>query len=109
LRSTGIPYVIVCQSRRNYQRSVDHEDCIAFFARNGTVWQERVERGGGPPVPNGVELRVVLDWVKDMVKWYQDGTEIASTMISKHLKGKRLVPYIQLNFVGDQVTFNKRR
>lgn len=59
-------------------------------------------------MPNGVEIRVVLDWIKDMVKWYQDGVEIGSTMISTHLKGKRLVPYIQLNYVGDQVTFNKK-
>lgn len=27
--------------------------------------------------------------------------------MSKHLMDKRLVPYIQMNYVGDQVTWNE--
>lgn len=57
-------------------------------------------------IPSGVEVRVVVDREKEMVKWYQNGVEIGSTIISPHLLSKRLVPYIQLNYEGDRVTFN---
>ena len=60
-------------------------------------------------IHDGVELRIAVDMDKQIIKWFQDGKEIGSTMIGKNLLGKRLVPYIQLNYPGNQVTFNKSR
>lgn len=97
---------IASQSRRNYKHSHDHPDCITYFAKTGMVWELGRSRGGGPVIPSGVELRVVVDREKEMVKWFQNGEEIGSTIISPHLLAKRLVPYIQLNYEGDRVTFN---
>jgi hypothetical protein len=62
------------------------------------VWEQGICRGGGPVIPSGVEMRVVVDMEKEMVKWFQDGVEIGSTIIGKNLIVKRLVPYIQLNY-----------
>jgi hypothetical protein len=64
---------IVKQSRRNYEKSYESKDCICFFAKEGTVWQEKGCRGGGSPVYDGVEIRVVVDWLKGLIKWYQEG------------------------------------
>lgn len=60
-------------------------------------------------IPDGVQIRVVVDMDKQMIKWFQDGKEIGSTMIGKNMIGKRLVPYIQLNYPGNRVTFNQSR
>ena len=60
-------------------------------------------------IPDGVGLRIVADMDKQMIKWFQDGKQIGSTMIGKNLIGKRLVPYIQLNYPGNKVTFNISR
>ena len=48
----------------------------------------------------------MIDFLKGMVKWFQDGKEIGSAMIGAHLLGQRLVPYIQMSYKGDKVTFN---
>ena len=62
------------------------------------IWQEGMSMGGGESIPDGVEIRVVVDFPKETVKWYEDGREIGSAMIAKKLLPKRIVPYIQLNY-----------
>lgn len=56
----------------------------------------------------GTEMRVVVDLDKEIIKWIKNRVEIGSTMIGKNLLGKRLVPYIQLNYPNNRVTFNRR-
>lgn len=72
------------------------------------MWQDGGCRGGGPPVRDGVEIRVVVDFMNKLIKWYIKGVEIASTYIGKQLLDLRLVPYIQINYPDDYVTFNTR-
>jgi hypothetical protein len=43
-------------------------------------------RAGGPQIPNGVEIRIVVDMTKYMIKWYMDKREIACTVIREHLR-----------------------
>lgn len=81
---------------------------MAYFALNGTIWQEGKCIGGGQSIENGVQIRVVVDYPKETVKWYKDGSEIGSAMINKSLLTKNIVPYINMNYPGNQVTFNRR-
>jgi len=39
---------IANQNRRNYETSHNSEDCMTYFAKNGTVWQNGNSIGGGP-------------------------------------------------------------
>ena len=73
------------QNRRNYQNSHESSECISLFGKLGTVWQDGVSRGGGSPIPDRVELRVVVDFLKGLVKWFQEGIEIASTSLGSPL------------------------
>jgi hypothetical protein len=89
---------IVSQRRRNYQNSHLSEDLISFFAKTGAIWENGDCRGGGPQIPNGVEIRIVVDMDKGTVKWFMDRREIASTVINKRLRGERLVAYLEINY-----------
>ena len=74
---------------------------MAFYAYNSTIWQQGVSMGGGSPVRGKVEMRVVVDFLKELVKWYVEGVEVGSACMGKNLIGVRLVPYIQLNYPND--------
>jgi len=62
---------IANQNRRNYQSSYESPDCISYFGREGTVWSNGLCVGGGPHVPDEVEIIVVVVFLKNLVKWYQ--------------------------------------
>lgn len=66
--------------------------------------------GGGSHVPDNVEIIVVVDRIKNLVKWYQEGVEVASTVLEAQFRRPevRIVPCIHLTYAGDQVTFNER-
>jgi hypothetical protein len=65
-------------------------------------------RSGGPPLPNEVEIRISVDMNKYTVTWYMDRKEFATTIIQKHLRGQRLVAYLEINYAGDVVYFNEK-
>ncbi len=48
------------------------KEVISYFGKTGCIWEDGIQRGGGPPIPNGVEIRVVIDMHRAMVKWYMD-------------------------------------
>lgn len=41
---------------------------------------------GGPVIPNGVEIRMVVDMDKHTLTWYMDRREIATTVIRPHMR-----------------------
>jgi hypothetical protein len=51
-------------------------------------------------------IRVVVDWTKNLVKWFKEDNEIGSTNISEDLVGKRIVPYFQLNYPDNSLILN---
>jgi hypothetical protein len=104
---------IVNQSRRGYQNTKEHPDLITYFGKTGAIWEYNPKgqmpfRSGGPPIPNGVEIRVVVDMNRYEIKWYMDRVEIASTRIQKHLRRERLVAYLEINYSGDVVYWNQK-
>lgn len=42
--------------------------------------------GGGSHVPDNVEIIVVVDRIKNLVKWYQEGVEVASTVLEAQFR-----------------------
>lgn len=72
---------IVNQNRRNFPTSHESKDCITYFAKNGTIWEQGICRGGGPLILEGSEVKIVLDNEKGLVKWFADGVEIGSTRV----------------------------
>jgi hypothetical protein len=51
----------------------------------------------------------MINMKKETIKWFMDGVEIGSALIGKNLLCKRLVPYVQLNYPENRVTFNEKR
>ncbi len=72
---------IASQNRRNYQVSHESVDCMSYFAKTGMIWRRGLSIGGGPIIPNKVEIRVVVDFIKQTIKWFMDGVEIGSALI----------------------------
>lgn len=99
---------IVNQNRRNHKNSHESPELISYFSKTGAIWEKGDCRSGGPQIPNGVEIRIVVDMTKHWVKWYMDKREIASTDLGEHLKKERLVAYMEINYTGDKVYWNER-
>jgi hypothetical protein len=99
---------IIDQRRRNYQNSHLNHSLISYFAKTGAIFENGDCRGGGPLIPNGVEIRIVVDMTKHWIKWYMDKREIASTMIGEHMRKERLVAYLECNYEGDRIYWNER-
>ncbi len=89
---------IVSQKRRNFQNSHEDPALISFYAKTGAIWQNSTFRGGGPQIPNNVEMRIVVDMDKFTVTWFMDKKEIATTVIGEHLRKDRLVAYLEFNY-----------
>ena len=68
---------IVSQKRRNFPNSHENKDLISYFAKTGAFWEysetgEMPCRTGGSRIPNGVEIRVVIDMSKYSVVLFMD-------------------------------------
>lgn len=54
----------------------------------------------------GQTIRVVVDFESVMVKWLVGHTEIGSVVLPENMRNSKLVPYIELNEVGDKIILN---
>lgn len=54
----------------------------------------------------GQIIRVVLDLECSMVRWLVGYTEIGSVLLPDNMRNSKLVPYIELNEVGDKIVLN---
>jgi hypothetical protein len=99
---------IVSQRRRNYKNSHEDPYLISYYSKTGAIWEDGGHRVGGPKIPNGVEIRMVVDMDKYTLTWYMDRREIATTVIRPHMRQERLVAYLEFNYEGDRVYWNER-
>ncbi len=83
-------------------------DLISYFAKTGAIWQKADCRCAGPQIPNGVEIRIVVDMNRFTIKWYMDRKEIGATVIGEHLRRERLVAFLEFNYEGDKVYWNEK-
>ena len=71
------------------------------------MWQDGNSVGGGYIIPNKVEVRVVVDFLKGLIRWYQDGHEIGAAALRKQFMEGRVVAYLLINYPNDTIVFNK--
>ncbi len=57
----------------------------------------------------GDTVIVSLDRNTSILKWFKNGTEVASTLLAEHMKKDsiRLVPYFQLNYAHNEIYLNE--
>jgi len=96
---------VVSLSRRGQRHSYNQKECVCFEA-TGMIFEMGNKYPAVAKAQAGQTIRVVLDLEGGMVRWLVGLTEIGSVVLPDNMRSSKLLPYIELNEVGDKIVLN---